>query len=103
MSARITCKNTHDTYLGCPPPLASIHIVIQPVLLCFVCIVSFGRKDKVGRKFLVSEQRSNASNNVPIVDIKGFPGKYSLGTLKAWSAGGQLLVNDAIKLTGVFI
>ena len=84
-------------YLGAPPPLAGMHVMIEPHRLILICIMSLWCEYKVGSELRVPKQRPDTLNNIPEVYVKRLARKNDLLSFEAWAAR-NLGINDFIEL-----
>jgi hypothetical protein len=62
--------NTRKTYLAAPPPVPSVHFVIQTLFFRLVNIMLLGGKNKSVGEFQVSIEFLNTFHHISEVDIK---------------------------------
>jgi hypothetical protein len=83
----IMYMNTGKTYLATPPPVRSVHFMIQPRFLCLVNPMSLGGKNESMGEFQVSIELLDAFYYVLEVDLKRLPTSNNLLPDKSGAGG----------------
>jgi hypothetical protein len=79
--------NTGKTYLATPPPVRSVHFMIQLRFLGLINIMSLGDKNESVGEFRVSIELSNAFYYISEVDFKRLPTNNNLLPYKSRTRG----------------
>ena len=89
----------NDAYLGCPPPLPSVHVKVDTNFTCLISVVLLRSKEKQRRKLRISVKRPDALQDVSEIDFECFTSNKNLVTLELRSRRGKLVINDGIEFT----
>jgi len=95
-------KEEAATHLYRPPPVSSVHLIINEACLRGVGVVVLWGKDEIMCKLGVAKESPDTHNNVTIMELEVFTSNNEILALK-WGGTRQLLVNEVVKLLACVI
>jgi len=79
-----------------------MHVMIQSDFLLLVNIVLFRKKNQIGQELRVAVESTYTDNDIPEIDIKGFPTNDYLFVLEGWTVR-KMLINNLVQLPCIFV
>ena len=104
-ASRILCRkgDKNDAFgdvesvdLSAPPPVTSVHPMIDTLCLVLVEVVALGGKDECLCKFWISEDGADACYNIAEINVESLATNYDLLS-DEWQASWQMVVDDFVE------
>jgi hypothetical protein len=105
-SSSVTCKYNLEVkpnmHLYRPPPVSSVHFIINKACFCGVSVVLFRGEDKITCKFWVTKESPNTLDYVAVMKFKVFTSDSKFLTQEHWRPS-QLHINDLVKFPACMV
>lgn len=100
------CRSGHSeavvANLSTPPPLAGVHVMIQPGSAVRIRVVSFREEFEMGCELGFAVQGSNTCEDVPEVHVERLASNHDLFALELRAYRGEL-IDDRVQFTSICI